>query len=48
MKIDIFRNKEIPESEINSIKVYSYIKYQIEINLPIENWRIIDLLFSEI
>jgi len=54
MKIDIFRNKEIPkgenpyEREINSIEVYSYIKSQIDINLPLEIWRIIDTIFSEI
>lgn len=54
MRIDIFRNKEIPEGEnpyerdIDSIKVYNYIKSQIELNLPLEIWRIIDKIFSEI
>lgn len=54
MKIDLFRNKEIPEGknpyekEINSIEVYDYIDSHIEFNLTRETWMCIDNIFSEI
>jgi hypothetical protein len=54
MKIDLFRNKEIPEGEnhyereINAIEVFDYIKSHIEFNLTEETWIYIDRIFGEI
>jgi hypothetical protein len=54
MKIDLFRNIEIPEGlnpyeeEINSIRVYNYIKSHIEFRLEMNTWICIDNIFSEI
>jgi hypothetical protein len=54
MKIDIFRNKEIPEGEnpyekvINAIEVYDYIKSHIEFDLSEKTWICIDNIFNEI
>jgi len=54
MKIDLFRNKEIPEGEnpyerkINSLEAYDYIKSHIEFNLKMNTWICIDKIFSEI
>ena len=54
MKIDLFRNKEIPEGEnpyerkINSLEAYDYIKSHIEFNLEMNTWICIDKIFSEI
>lgn len=54
MKIDLFRNKEIPEGvnpyekEINAIEVFDYVKSHIEFNLTEQTWICIDRLFSEI
>ena len=54
MRIDLFRNKEIPEgenpyeNEINSIEAYNYILSHIEFNLTRQTWIYIDNIFSEI
>ena len=54
MKIDLFRNKEIPEGEnpyerkINSLEAYDYIKSHIEFNLEMNTWICIDEIFSDI
>jgi hypothetical protein len=54
MRIDLFRNKEIPEGEnpyekkINSIEAYNYILSHIEFNLTKQTWICIDNIFSEI
>lgn len=54
MKIDLFRNKEIPdgenpyEREINAIEVFDYVKSHIEFNLTEKTWIYIDRIFSEI
>ena len=54
MKIDLFRNKEIPEGvnpydkKINSIEVYDYIKSHIEFDLTENTWICIDNIFSEL
>lgn len=54
MKIDIFRNTEIPEGEnpyerkINANEVFDYVKSHIEFNLTEETWIYIDRIFGEI
>jgi len=54
MKIDLLRNKEIPEGEnpyekeINAIEVFDYVKSHIEFNLTESTWLYIDSIFSEI
>ncbi len=54
MKIDLFRNKEIPEGEhpyekqIVSNEVYEYVKSKIEFDLTLDIWLHIDKIFSEI
>jgi len=54
MKIDLFRNKEIPEGEnpyenvINSLEVYKYVLSHIEFKFKKQTWIYIDDIFSEI
>lgn len=54
MKIDLFRNKEIPEGEnpyekeINSNEVYDYVMSHIEFDLTKKSWITIDNIFYEI
>lgn len=54
MKIDLFRNKEIPEGEnpyekeIISNDVYDYILSKIDFELNIQTWKCIDQIFYEI
>ena len=54
MKIDLFRNKEIPEGEnpyerkIISNEVYDYVLSKIDFDLKVQTWICIDQIFSEI
>jgi hypothetical protein len=54
MKIDLFRNKEIPEDEnpyerkIISNEVYDYVLSKIDFDLKVQTWICIDKIFSEI
>ena len=54
MKIDLFRNKEIPEGEnpyekkISSNETYEYVLLHIEFSLELNTWLCIDKIFSEI
>lgn len=54
MKIDLIRNKQIPDGEnpfekkINSNEVYDYVLANLEFELTETNWIYIDTIFSEI
>jgi hypothetical protein len=54
MKIDLFRNREIPEGEnpyekeIKSNDAYNYVLSHIEFKLTKQTWVFIDKIFSEI
>ena len=54
MKIDLFRNKEIPEGEnpyerkIISNEVYEYVLSHIEFDLTEKTWKYIDKIFYKI
>jgi hypothetical protein len=54
MKIDLFRNKEIPEGEnpyekeISSNETYEYVLSHIDFSLELNTWLCIDKIFSEI
>ncbi len=54
MKIDLIRNKQIPEGEnpyekvINSNEVYVYVLAHIEFDFSLTTWKCIDKIFYEI